>query len=76
MKTKHGFICYEIVPVCAPNTRVDCVKGGTTNKTGLQIYTPNGTDAQRFLFAEDVDGKVRIISVKSGLAVDCGSGVQ
>ena len=76
VKTKHGFIAYEIVPVCAPNTRVDCVKGGTVNKTGIQIYTPNNTDAQRFLFAEDADGKVRIISVKSGLAIDCGSGIQ
>ena len=71
-----GVRCYEFIPVCAPNMRLDCVNGGTALKTGLQLHPSNSTDAQRWYLIEDSKAVVRIASAKSGLVIDCGVGVQ
>ena len=69
-------VYYELEPKCAPGMRLDAINGGTENKTGLWIHPDNDTDAQRWALVRSSDGVVRILSVKSGLAIDAGAGVQ
>lgn len=76
VKMPTGSVAFELVPACAPTMRLDAVGGGTADRTGLQIHPANGTDAQRWYLIEDSAGIIRIVSAKSGLAIDCGAGVQ
>jgi len=69
-------LLYELEPKCAPGLRLDAKGGGTTKKTGLQTHKSNGTAAQRWQFIDSGDGVLRIVSSKSGLAIDAGDGVQ
>lgn len=69
-------IYFELAPKCAPDMRLDAMNGGTTNKTGLWIHPDNDTDAQRWALVKSSDDIIRILSVKSGLAIDAGDGVQ
>lgn len=72
---EFGTYC-KLEPKCAPGMRLDVVNGGTTNKTGIWLHPDNNTDAQLWAFIESSDGDIRIVSVKSGLALDAGNGVQ
>ena len=72
---EFGTYC-ELEPKCAPGMRLDAINGGTENKTGLWIHPDNDTDAQRWALVESSDGDIRIISIKSGLAIDAGKEVQ
>ena len=56
--------------------RLDVINGGTKNKTGIWIHPSNSTDAQRWALIESSDGNIRIASIKSGLVLDAGAGVQ
>ena len=76
VKMPRGVVAYEIEPKCAPGMRIDCINGGTVDKTGLQIHPRNNTDAQRHYLVMDSNGIVRIVNSKSGLAFDCGPGIQ
>ena len=67
---------YELAPKCAPDLRLDAVNGGTTKKTGLQIYKSNNTPAQRWYIIDSGDNIYRFANAKSGLCIDCGDGVQ
>ena len=69
-------VLLELEPKCAPGMRLDAKDGGTTPKTGLQIHKANSTPAQRWQFVDSGDGILRIVSSKSGLAIDAGDGVQ
>jgi hypothetical protein len=70
-----GTYC-ELEPKCAPGMRLDVINGGTENKTGIWIHPSNSTDAQRWALIESSDGNIRIASIKSGLVLDAGAGVQ
>lgn len=67
---------FELEPKCAPGMRLDAINGGTTNRTGLWIHPDNNTPAQRWAIIDSDDGVYRIASVKSGLVIDAGDGVQ
>lgn len=67
---------YEIEFKHAPGMRLDAKHGGTVDRTGLWIYKDNDTPAQRWQFIDCGDGTYIIVSSKSGLAIDCGAGVQ
>lgn len=69
-------LLYELEPKCAKGMRLDAINGGTADKTGLQIHPDNNTPAQRWQFIYCGDGTYIIVSSKSGLAIDCGAGVQ
>lgn len=75
VKTKFG-TQYELEPKCAPGMRLDAKNGGTKPYTGLWIHKANNTIAQRWIFVDSEDGNIRILSAKSGLAIDAGKGVQ
>ena len=73
---KNFGLYFELEPRCAPGMRLDAINGGTTNCTGLWIHPDNDTPAQRWAIIDSDDGVYRIASVKSGLVIDAGDGVQ
>lgn len=67
---------YKLMLAEHPQLVLDARDGGTHLRTGIQAYRDNGTIAQRWILVDSGDGIFRIISAKSGLAIDCGAGVQ
>lgn len=58
-----------LTPACAPNMRLDVNGGSGEDEANIQIYTANGSPAQKFVFEEMGDGYFRILT-SAGKAVD------
>lgn len=66
---------WMLIPVCAPENRLDAIGAGRSDGTGVQSYKANGTNAQRWVILDNGDGSWTLINVGSGKALDlCGGG--
>lgn len=61
-------------PKVNENLRLDCVGGGKTNGTGIQVYTANNTSAQEWQVLDHGDGTWTLINVGSSQALDVVGG--
>lgn len=64
----------EIIPFLNENLRLDCVNGGNSNGTKIQIYTNNQTTAQQWSIVDTGIGQWIIINVDSSKALDVVGG--
>lgn len=61
---------YNIKCASAKNYVLDIASGSYANSANLQIYSNNGTDAQKFYIEKMYDGYYRILNAKSGKVID------
>ena len=64
---------YTIKCSVSPEYVLDISGGSYANSANLQIYSNNGTDAQKFYIEKMYDGYYRILNAKSGKVVDVKS---
>ncbi|WP_204314837.1 glycosyl hydrolase 53 family protein [Bifidobacterium aerophilum] len=61
---------YEIVSTAKDSMRVDVAGGSKKNGANVQLYTANGTSAQKWKVTHDGKGYVTLTNVKSGKVLD------
>lgn len=69
-----GYGAYVISSALNGSYCLDVVGGSVSNGANVQLYTKNGTRAQKWLVADAGSGYVTITNVKSGLALDVAGG--
>lgn len=72
-RTHKGTIApgeYLIGSALAPNLVLDVVNGSSANQANIQIFTDNGTNAQRWRVSEDENGYLQITNLGSGKCLD------
>lgn len=65
---------YFIASSDDPSFAADIWKGSKKMEANLQLYSKNGSDAQKFLFTRGADGFYTIVNIKSGHALDVSGG--
>lgn len=63
-----------IAPSTNKSLRLDCINGGKSNGTKIQIFTANNSGAQKWTILDAGDGYWSIINVISGKALDVAGG--
>lgn len=61
---------YTLTPACAPNARLDVAGGSQSIGQNVQIYTDNGTDAQKWDIASLGNGYYKLTAKCSGEVLD------
>lgn len=65
---------FEIIPLGAPNLRLDVKGASQSNGASIQLYKSNNTNAQRWVFLDTGDGYVRLMNCASGKVLDLKDG--
>lgn len=65
---------YEFAPTSNLSKRIDIANGSKLNKANVQLYSRNGTDAQRYVLTYDGNGYYTIKNLKSGKVLDAKNG--
>lgn len=61
---------YTLTPACAPNARLDVAGGSQANLANVQIYTDNGSNAQKWDIASLGNGYYKLTAKCSGRVLD------
>lgn len=61
---------YTLTPACAPNARLDVANGSQSAGENVQIYTDNGTNAQKWDITSLGDGYYKLTAKCSGNVLD------
>lgn len=61
---------YTLTPACAPNAQLDVAGGSQSSGQNIQIYTANGTDAQKWDISSLGNGYYKLTAKCSGQVLD------